>query len=184
MSAKIAYLMRGLPSSGKSFTARRLAGTDGVVLETDQYFYTEVGDDPTKFEFRRELMDTAREWVFRRFCDAVAAGASPIVVDRGNALCELSARFARYAVEHGYDVQLREPDSDIWQEIRVLLKYKDLTRTVLDQWAERLADINKRTHGVSARSIRRLMDKWRHDVTIEDILKYKAKSKKAKAATE
>ena len=49
MSDKIVYLVRGLPDCGKSHRAWRLAGTEGVVLETDQYFHTQVGDDPGSF---------------------------------------------------------------------------------------------------------------------------------------
>jgi hypothetical protein len=39
-SRKIVYLMRGLSSSGKSHTAKQLAGQTGIVCETDEYFYT------------------------------------------------------------------------------------------------------------------------------------------------
>ncbi|MDA1016546.1 MAG: hypothetical protein O3A00_19080 [Planctomycetota bacterium] len=41
---KVVYLMRGLPASGKSHMAKRLAANAGVVFETDQYFYTQVGE--------------------------------------------------------------------------------------------------------------------------------------------
>ena len=44
MFEQIVYLMRGLPCCGKSHTARKLAGDQGVVLETDEYFYHCVGD--------------------------------------------------------------------------------------------------------------------------------------------
>jgi hypothetical protein len=44
MSDQVVYLMRGLPSSGKSFPARTLAGEQGLILETDQYFGVKVGD--------------------------------------------------------------------------------------------------------------------------------------------
>ena len=54
VSAKMVYLMRGLPACGKSHRARRLAGPDGVVLETDAYFYTQVGDDPASYDYRDE----------------------------------------------------------------------------------------------------------------------------------
>src|SRR5687768_12834933 len=43
MTDKIVYLMRGLPSCGKSTTAKKLAGDTGVICETDEYFYTQVG---------------------------------------------------------------------------------------------------------------------------------------------
>lgn len=55
MDRPIVYLIRGLPSCGKSFTARKLAGDGGIVLETDQYFYTKVDDDPARYDYREEL---------------------------------------------------------------------------------------------------------------------------------
>jgi len=42
---KTVYLMRGLPSSGKSHTARQLAGQTGIVCETDA---GPAGDDPVE----------------------------------------------------------------------------------------------------------------------------------------
>jgi hypothetical protein len=64
---KIVYLKRGLPACGKSHMARRLAGEKGLVLETDQFFYSQVGDDPAKYDYSEELLPTARAWNLDRF---------------------------------------------------------------------------------------------------------------------
>jgi hypothetical protein len=173
MEEKIVYLMRGLPSCGKSYTAIRLAGEQGVVLETDQYFYTHVGDNPEVYDYDRRRLPDAREWNFQRFCEAVQASRSPVVVDRGNGLNLETQRYANFAVEHGYQVQLREPESEWWQEIRVLLKYKQQTREILDQWAERLAEISRGTHRVPVTTIRSWMRNWKWDLTVEQILEYR-----------
>ncbi len=173
MADKIIYLMRGLPSCGKSHTAHKLAGATGVVCETDEYFYTQVGDDSARYDYRKELLEEARAWNFRRFSQAVREGISPIVVDRGNSLCLESQRDARFAVDHGFTVELAEPDSEWWLEIRVLLKYKEHTRPVLYRWADRLAEMSRSTHRVPASTIRDWMDKWKHDLTVEDVLSYR-----------
>ncbi len=167
---KIVYLMRGLPSCGKSFTARRLAGSIGIVLETDQYFHTQVGDDPHKYDYDDALMPAARTWNIERFQAAIAQGVSPIVVDRGNGRNSESWQYARYAVDHGYHVELKEPESDWWQEVRVLLKYKHLTGPALDAWAEKLSQLSRQTHRVSAKTIREWMESWKWNLTVEDIL--------------
>src|SRR5687768_5804273 len=130
MSEKIVYLMRGLPSCGKSQMAKRLAGESGLICETDEYFYTHVGTDPTKFNYKRVLQQVACDWNFDRFCRAVDQGITPIIVDRGNSRSLESRRYARYAVEHGYRLEMVEPDSPWWQEIRVLLKYRKHTRPI------------------------------------------------------
>lgn len=162
--------MRGLPSCGKSFTARRLAGECGLVLETDAYFYYCVGTDVSTYDYDARLLDAAREWNFQRFKLAVDDHVSPIVVDRGNGQNAESARYAVYALEQGYDVQLREPESSWWQEIRVLLKYKHLTGPALADWAEELARRSRQTHRVPAETILNWMKKWRWDLTINQVL--------------
>ena len=180
MSDKVVYLMRGLPSSGKSYTAKTLAGPTGVVCETDAYFYTQVGEDPTRYDFRKELMPEARQWNVARFRQAVAAGRTPIVVDRGNGLTVETQTYARYALDHGYAVELKEPESPWWQELRVLLKYKEFTKPVLDAWAARLAALSRSGHRVSASTIRRRMDTWKYDLTVEEILTYRPTRIKAR----
>ncbi len=172
MSERIVYLMRGLPCCGKSQTARRLAGAHGVVCETDAYFETEVGTDPNRYDYDAALLPTARAWNFERFCAAVDAGRSPVIVDRGNSLSAESQRYARYAVGNGYKVELREPDSPWWQEIRVLLKYKQITGVILVEWAKRLAEMSARGHRVPAHDIARKMSKWKWDLTVQEILDY------------
>ena len=171
MGEKMVYLMRGLPACGKSHTAKKLAGRDGVICETDEYFYTQVGDDPQRYDYQEDLMPAARRWNFQRFSQAVDEGRSPVIVDRGNSRNEESARYARYAIEHGYRVELKEPESEWWQEIRVLLKYKQITRPILYQWADELARLSRTTHRVPAKTIRHWMDHWKYDLTIDDILK-------------
>lgn len=167
---KLVYLMRGLPCCGKSHTARRMAGPQGIVLETDEYFYTCVGDDPTRYDWSRAALPAARQWNFERFQQAVAAGASPIVVDRGNDVSRETLRYVRQALDHGYRVEFREPESAWWQEIRILLKYRPDTRRVLYAWADRLAEMSQVSHRVPASVIRKGMDQWKLEVTVADIL--------------
>ena len=175
MNPKTVYLMRGLPSCGKSHTAARLAGESGIVCETDEYFFTQIGDDPTNFDYHADLMDEARRWNFARFKQAVDDGISPIVVDRNNGRSTGSRKYARYALQRGYAVELREPESEWWQEIRVLLKYKKQTKKILYEWADRLAAKSRSTHRVSSANIRRRIDQWKHGITVEDILNYRPK---------
>src|SRR4051812_35202706 len=103
---RVVYLMRGLPCCGKSHTARRLAGDKGVVCETDEYFYTQVGSDPQSYDFDEQLMPVARQWNLDRFRQAVLDGKSPVVVDRGNGRNPESYEYIRFAQEHGYRVEL------------------------------------------------------------------------------
>ena len=163
--------MRGLPSCGKSRKARELAGLEGIVCETDEFFEVESGGK-TVYKYDADRLVEARDWNFQRFCDAATDGHFPIVVDRGNGLNLETQRYARFAVDHGYTVALAEPDSPWWQEIRVLLKYRPYTNPVLDDWADRLTQMNRRTHRTPEKTIRRWMAKWDNDVTVARILRY------------
>ena len=173
MTDRVVYLMRGLPSCGKSRRARELAGATGVVCETDQFFHTQVGEDASKYDYDADRLDEARDWNFHRFTEAIDATVSSIVVDRGNGLNTETQRYAQYAVARGYTVLLAEPDSPWWQEIRVLLKYKEYTEPILEVWAETLAKKNRSTHRTPARTIRRWMKNWNPNLTVNAILEYK-----------
>ncbi|MCA9140403.1 MAG: ATP-binding protein [Planctomycetales bacterium] len=171
MKKKIVYLMRGLPACGKSHKATRLAEPNGCVLETDQYFFQMVGSDSDHYDYSEELLPAARQWNLNRFYEAISEGVSPIVVDRGNGLNRETKQYAAFAVKHGYDVVLAEPDSPWWQELRVLLKYKAYIKgDLLDYWARKLSETTRGGHRVPESTIRRWMDHWRSDVTVEMIL--------------
>jgi predicted kinase len=174
---KIVYLLRGLPATGKSYMAKKLAGENGVICETDEYFYTQVGSDTNQFDYKESLMPAARIWNYKRFEQSLASGDTPVIVDRDNALSLETQKYTRCAMQYGYRVEICEPESEWWQEIRVLLKYKDLTGPVLDQWAEELALYSRAIHRVPVSTIRHRMKNWVHDLTVEDILNYNPPSK-------
>ena len=48
------------------------SGSQGIVLETDEYFYAEVGKDPASYDYSKELLPIARQWNFARFREAIA----------------------------------------------------------------------------------------------------------------
>lgn len=167
----VVYLMRGLPGCGKSHRAQRLAGVQGIVLETDEYFYTQVGDDPRHYDFDSRLLPAARLWIMGRFRDAIASKISPIVLDRGNGLNQETQDFALYAQTHGCLIELAEPDSPWWQELRILLKYKQyVAGELFDMWAESLSRRTRESHRVPASRIRAWMQDWKHDLTVDEIL--------------
>lgn len=171
MSSRIVYLMRGLPCCGKSYTARRLAGDTGVVFETDEYFYKCI-NDPETYDYSAAELPQARAWNFDRFVKAIHQDVSPIVVDRGNDRSAETYRYARFALDYGYQVELKEPESEWWQEIRVLLKYRPDTLRVLYEWADRLSEQSRTHHRIPASLIRKGIEQWNVDLTIHDILAF------------
>ena len=170
MPDKFVYLLRGLPSCGKSHLARRLVGETGVHLETDQFFVRTNSAGEAVFDYREDQLAAARQWIFERLQQAIAEEGSPIVLDRGNGLNAATYRFAQYAVEHDYHVELKEPDSDWWLEIRRLMRDRPRTNPQLAEWAERLAEMSRESHRVPLSIIQNWMNSWYLDLTVEDIL--------------
>jgi len=67
---QVVYLMRGLPSCGKSYTAQKLCAESGTICETDEYFCSQVGDDPQRYDYSQDLLPEARCWNLERFMRA------------------------------------------------------------------------------------------------------------------
>ena len=91
-------------------------------------------------------------------CVEAAGGKVPVIAGAGSN-------------NTAHAIELAEPDSPWWQDLRVLLKYKDFVDTKLfDAWAQKLAQSTQNGHRVPASAIRSWMQHWRHDLTVEQIL--------------
>ena len=71
-------VLRGLPSSGKSYLAKQLAGETGSVFSADD-FHT----DPKtgKYNWKPENLSKAHKWNHERVKKAIEEGISPVVID-------------------------------------------------------------------------------------------------------
>lgn len=166
-------LMRGLPSCGKSTTSRNIAAREGgVVYEFDSYFNTQVGNDPTEYNWSKSLIPQAREWHYGRVRDAVERGLSPIIVDNNAHLNMRTRKMVNHAVKHGYTIELREPDAPWWPEIRPLLQNYKANKKELKKWAKHLSQLNQSTHRVSTEQIMKKAQRWIPHLTVEDIMDY------------
>lgn len=166
-------LMRGLPSSGKSFTANSLAGTTGKVFSTDEYFYKMIGKDPTVYTFNPRFLADAHKWNLlrtRRAIDEMAQNGSPSPVIVDNTLTQPweGYNYVIYAQAYEIEVEIAEPTSDWWQEIRLLLYDKRSNKATLKEFAKELA--KKNTHNVPFFSIEKMMWRWQNDLTVADII--------------
>ncbi len=174
---KVVYLMRGLSGSGKSHRAKRLAGAGGAVCETDAFF-----KGSGAVEVNGDAISAAKAWNFQQFQTALEQGISPVVVDRGSGLSIETQRYAALALEHGYAVEFQEPDSPWWQEIRVLLKYREFNVPVLEVWAGKLAQLRPQSCHLSEELIWKHMCNWRSDLTVKEVLVLKTPTSIEQAA--
>lgn len=151
-------VMRGCPSSGKSFLAKQLAGETGQSFSADDYHTCpETGE----YNWKPENVKDAHQWNHKRVEDALEKGISPVVIDNTHIKeWELKALkpLVLKAQSLGYNVRIEEPNPE-W--------YHWDTAFDVDSLFER----NKRTHNVPREAIERMVQGYDKGITIEDILK-------------
>ena len=131
---KVLILLRGISGSGKSTLGKQLMG-DGQIFSTDDFFMQE-----DEYKFNPSQLGNAHQWNLDRTIASMGRGESPIIVDNTIIQAWEAKRYVQAAIEHGYKVEVAEPDTP-WK---------------FD--AEELAKRN--THGVSLKSIQRMINKW------------------------
>ncbi len=165
--------MRGLPSCGKSWTAKRIAAEEGgAVIEFDKFFeQSEKGGSPgKKFNWNRAQLPAARRWHFSRVSAAIDMGVSPVVIDDDHRPGSSAKTIAAYAMLHGYKVEFAEPESPWWKTIKPLLEDKEANGEGLAEWAQKLCILSKATHNVPLRNFVSRMEAWQPSLTLLDLL--------------
>jgi hypothetical protein len=103
------------------------------------------------------------------FKAAIDRGVTPVIVDNTNTVPREAAAYVRYAAEAGYEISVEEPQSPHWQQHRDLFKDKYGNAKKLDDFAKFLT--TKNSHGVPYDSIKKMMDRWHHNMTVDDLMK-------------
>jgi tRNA uridine 5-carbamoylmethylation protein Kti12 len=75
----IAYIMRGIPGSGKSTIAKHLAGDDGVIHSTDDYFYIDG-----EYRFDETRLREFHDKNFAAFCNSLRERKPVVICDNTN----------------------------------------------------------------------------------------------------
>ncbi|XP_072039599.1 uncharacterized protein [Amphiura filiformis] len=151
---KVMCLMRGAPGSGKSTIARQLKGEHGVIYSTDEFFYKDG-----QYTFDPMRLGDAHEWNQKRAREACEAGTSPVIIDNTNSLRWEMKPYVSMALDNEYQVEFREP---------------------MTPWRNKPGQLAKKnSHNVPAESIAKQLERYEHNVTVENILKpSKRKGKK------
>ena len=141
------YIVRGLSGSGKSTLAQTLGGH---VFSTDSLFMVKG-----EYKFDVRLLPYYHEKNFNQFLNAIRSKEPIVVVDNTNITLQEIQSFYVRAKKEGYDVEVLEPDNDLWKEISSYLNDKrPCPINLLKQLAER------NTHGVTIDIIQRRAHLW------------------------
>ncbi|KAM9314231.1 NEDD4-binding protein 2 isoform 2-T2 [Pholidichthys leucotaenia] len=147
LEGNLLVLLRGPPGSGKSTLARALLeqNPSGVILSTDDYF-TQNG----QYQFDPTTLGEAHEWNHRQAKEAFERGTTPIIIDNTNMQGWEMKPYIAQALNHGYKVLFKEPET--W-------------------WKHKPRELERRTvHNVSAERIRRMLDKYERFVTVQSVM--------------
>ncbi|XP_064546054.1 uncharacterized protein LOC135433750 [Drosophila montana] len=141
---KMMIIMRGPPGSGKSTMAKTLLqqihlleqhSITDFVHSSDDYFLT-----PRGYQFNPNLLPEAHDWNKHRVQRKAAAGWSPIIVDNTNTMVWEMQPYVQIAVQHGYLLELLEPQTS---------------------WRKSATELAKRNvHQVPKENIKRMLDRY------------------------
>lgn len=180
---KTLIVMRGLPSTGKSTRAKELlellivpeaAPEPGKgIFSTDEFFYIKVKPDkPKEYSFDRGYLGAAHKWNLLRVQDAINWSWPLVIIDNTNTTAkEFCCGYAKYGFWQGYKICIEEPTSERWMEIRQLLTDKRANKKALKEWAAKLAEGSRETHGVPAYAIEKMMWRWECDLDPENVVR-------------
>ena len=130
MELKHCFIMRGIPGSGKSTTAKLIAGETGHIHSTDNYFMVDG-----EYKFDPKLLKDNHEKNFKAFCADIEAGHPLVILDNTNTCKWEFEKYKKVAQEHGYIISIVE----------------NLHPTIEESMA-------RNTHGVPAEAIQRMVD--------------------------
>ena len=131
---KLAYIMRGIPGSGKSTVAQQLAGEVGQIHSTDDYFYVdgEYRFDPSKLgEYHARNLEA--------FCACLDAGVPIVICDKTNIKIRDFCDYVKAAEKAGYQV------------VYVILPHPTVSEAA-----------RRNIHGVPHTTIERMIYQWEH----------------------
>lgn len=148
---RIMILMRGCPGSGKSYLAEGLIMSyrgkpKDYVFSTDDYFMKKNG-----YYFQPSQLTEAHQWNQTRVLKKVREGVSPVIVDNTNTQLWEMTVYASLAINHGYLIEILEPDTP---------------------WFFKLNELAKRNkHGVPRDKLEIMLDRYERGISVDDLIK-------------
>jgi predicted kinase len=166
---KVLILMRGVPASGKSHRALELAGDDPSVIHSADHFF---GETPEEYvaNWSIEKLGMAHKQCQKNIRMRMQRQLPLAIVDNTNTMVREIMPYFEMAVQYQYRVQIEEPTSPWWvNDIAPYLENKEKNRGQLEKMAKFLWEKNQLTHKVPLESIKKMLFRYHHNVTVEQL---------------
>jgi predicted kinase len=104
-------IMQGFSGSGKSYVTDALVakyeaeGINVVVCSTDDFWYSEVGDNPTEYNFDMKRLGEAHKWNQRRANDSMKNGVQVVIIDNTNTQNREAEPYLNMGKANGYNLR-------------------------------------------------------------------------------
>lgn len=151
---KVMVIMRGCPGSGKSYHATNIlnqcyknAHVDNFIFNTDKFF---IDKRSGKYCFNSSKLKHAHEWTHSQVHKAVQHEVTPIIIDNTNVQAWEMEIYFKFAVNHGYWIEIIEP---------------------ITEWAWDKIELSKRNlHGVPINTIILMLNRYEHNINVDSLL--------------
>jgi predicted kinase len=168
---KLLILMRGLPSSGKSYHAKKLAGNTPEIIFSADHFFGFTPEEYVKNWCIEELGNAHKQC--QKNARIIMQRQKPLVIiDNTNTQIREMMPYFNMAVQYNYRLEIHEPTSEWWvKDIAPYLMDKEGNKNHLMKMAKFLYEKNKETHCVPLASIEKMLFRYQPNVTVDDLIR-------------
>lgn len=137
-------VIRGIPSSGKSTLAKKLAEeNNGLIFSTDNFFMKDG-----KYNFSFVVLDKAHQWNKSCVDKAMWDGEKYLIIDNTNTTWDEIYPYVRRGIDFNYQISIIEPDNPERFDVKKAFE--------------------RNTHGVPMATLQKMVSRW---VPTEEIIK-------------
>ena len=169
-SSREAYLIQGIRGIGKTeFGRRKAEESGGVCLSIEDFFYKIVDHkNPETYSLRTDRYVSSRRWFWIQLKQLCENGISPIYIDQQHKWSRQSINTAGFLdTRYDYYVDLIQPDSEIWNRVRMCLVDKKQHYQELFDLACKI--VAKSKHNLTVPQVLKDMDEYK-EFTVQDLL--------------
>lgn len=162
-------LMRGVPASGKSYRAKELSNGDpSIICSADSFFGATAEEYVANWCI--EKLGVAHNQCKKSARMLMQRQRPLVIIDNTNTMVREMMPYFDMAVQYQYKVEIAEPTSPWWvNDIAPYLNDKQGNRKQLDKMCQLLFEKNQESHKVPLASIKKMLDRYHTNVTVEQL---------------